>query len=102
MNRQTGSRNPFATQTGFSALSIESGEDTVEEEVVEEPTDRYPFLDAATRSITIYWMHLQYACDSQAVKICCQEGHATSTTREKAKAARGGAKTARGTSGLIP
>ena len=64
MNRQTGSRNPFATQTGFSALSIESGEDTVEEEVVEEPTDRYPFLDAATRSITIYWMHLQYACDS--------------------------------------
>ncbi|KAL9711907.1 phosphatidate cytidylyltransferase [Leucoagaricus gongylophorus] len=50
MNRQTGSRNPFATQTGFSALSIESGEDTVEEEVVEEPTDSMPATAKPSKS----------------------------------------------------
>jgi len=54
MNRQTDPRNLFVTQTAFSALNVESGEDTAEEEVAEEPSDRYPFLDAATYSITVF------------------------------------------------
>jgi len=41
MNRQTDPHNLFATQTAFSALNVESGEDTAEEEIAEEPSDRY-------------------------------------------------------------
>lgn len=41
MTRQTDPRNLFATHTAFSALNVESGEDTAEEEIAEEPSDRY-------------------------------------------------------------
>jgi hypothetical protein len=37
MSRQVDPHKLFATQTAFSALDVETGEDISEEEVIEEP-----------------------------------------------------------------